>query len=176
MQAAVAEVYEVRAGSVCRPGRRGPLFPGGPDRGDCPAPGPRYRPGGRPLRGPAAGQAAGGGPEGPGCCPQELANTERDLEAAQEEAERQEDDAELAKGELDFFRGHLPREVEFARQEARQQAIREMRAGGPPHATSLQTVVDFVFVAVTRYCRAVPGMNGVTGQSSQYAQPQLLSY
>ena len=85
---------------------------------------------------------------------QELAATKTDLEAAWKEAGRQEDDAQLAWGELDEYKRHMASEVAFARQEA----IREMR-GGPPHATSLQTVVAFETVAVTRCCCAVPGMN-----------------
>ena len=71
----------------------------------------------------------------------QLALAKSDLAVAQAEAARQEEEAQLAWGELEEYKRHMAAEVAHARQEA----TRAMRAeiAGPLHSMSLQTVVDF---------------------------------
>ena len=76
-----------------------------------------------------------------------LAQVKRDLAAAQAETARQEEEAQLALGELDEYKRHMAAEVEHARREATRAMRAEIR--GPthlpklPHFMSLQIVVDF---------------------------------
>ena len=87
----------------------------------------------------------------------ELARVKRDLAAAQAEAARQEEEAQLALGELDEYKRHMATEVEHARKEATRAMCAEI--AGPPHSMSLQIVVDFPLsspenVALYTLCRA----------------------